>query len=304
MKAIHKFKGLTSKSRAATPTRRSFPATLSPEYLSKLGNLAMGLTQQKSDADPTQTRTIATSAISSPSPSAPRQKSNAEEAAELVEQRKAFMASISDHPSRLQAGSTPIADVGGEKGHAQDPTDKPPMVLGIGTGGHDDFSSPPRKGSIASNTSAAAAPTDVAPDEAGEEAYVVSDSPTGIDFDIYDRAFEAEVKRIRSQKTTRGRARTYLTRLVGEHEREKYANDESMVADMAADAISAARARIEDRINRRHGDGDVDDDSTGERHSGTVKDAVGKAAVAGSKFADLVTQMTKGRATGSGPGPA
>ena len=138
-----------------------------------------------------------------------------------------------------------------------------------------------------------------------EEAYVVSDSPTGIDFDIYDRAFEAEVKRIRSQKTTRARARTYLTRLVGEHEREKYVGDECMVADMAADAIDAARARIEERKYRRHeGGGGSDSDGPQRQGQAGVKEAVGKAAVVGNKFADLVTQMTKGRTAGSGSGSA
>ena len=195
------------------------------------------------------------------------------------------------------------------KGHAQDPTDKPLLLLGIGMGGQDHDSSLPEKASAASTTPAAGAaagvPTDVAHGEAEEEAYVVSDSPTGIDFDIYDRAFEAEMKRIRSQKTTRGRARTYLTRLVGEHEREKYASDEGMAAEMAVDVVDAARTRIEDRRNRgREDNGDGGDDDTDEKHrkghGGAVKEAVDKAAVGGSKFADLVTQMTKDRATGPG----
>lgn len=290
----------------------------------------MSAAQPRSIPDPTNTKAATTentstkNTDSSSSPSTNQQKSTAEEAAKLVEQRKAFMASLADHPSDPNATSTPVLGVaGGDKGHAQDPTDKPPLLLGIGTGGQDDFL-PSRKSSVASTTSAAAAAAAAASaagaaaqDEPEEDAYVVSDSPTGIDFDIYDHAFEAEMKRIRSQKTTRGGrgARTYLTRLVGEHERLKYAGDECMVfSDLAADAVGAARARIEDRRNRRRESGGDDGESTegggqgqGHASAGAVKDVVGRAAnvattaVAGSsRFADLVTQMTKGRAAESG----
>ena len=286
----------------------------------------MSAAQPRSIPDPTNTKAATTentstkNTDSSSSPSTNQQKSTAEEAAKLVEQRKAFMASLADHPSDPNATSTPVLGIGGgDKGHAQDPTDKPPLLLGIGTGGQDDFL-PSRKSSVASTTSAAAAAAAAsaagaaAQDEPEEDAYVVSDSPTGIDFDIYDHAFEAEMKRIRSQKSTRGGrgARTYLTRLVGEHERLKYAGDECMVfSDLAADAVGAARARIEDRRNRkresRERAGDDDGSESTEGHAGAVKDVVGRAAnvattaVAGSsRFADLVTQMTKGRAAESG----
>ena len=319
MKAIHKFRSLTSKSRAGTPTRKSFPVSLSPEYLTKLSNLDNSQTsaaQPRSIPDSASTKiattenTTTTNTTSSSSSSTTCQKSVAEEAARLVEQRKAFMASLADRPSPPHAAAAPIVGVGaGAKGHAQDPTDKPPLLLGIGTGGQDDFSQS-RKSSIASTASAAAAagaPREGAQDEPEEDAYVVSDSPTGIDFDIYDHAFEAEMKRIRSQKTTKGRARTYLTRLVGEHEREKYAGDECMVSDIAADVVGAARARIEDRMSRRQESREGGNESTeeGQGHAGVV-DAVGRAAnaattaVAGSRFADLVAQMTKGRTAGSG----
>ncbi|KAK3375482.1 kinase-like domain-containing protein [Podospora didyma] len=54
------------------------------------------------------------------------------------------------------------------------------LLLGIGTGGIDDFSEEPL-------------PADM-----------VSDSPTAVDFNIYDRAFEAEVDRIKRSTSRRG----------------------------------------------------------------------------------------------------
>ncbi|KAK0630703.1 kinase-like domain-containing protein [Bombardia bombarda] len=71
------------------------------------------------------------------------------------------------------------------KGHAHDPTDMgPPLHLGIGTGGNDDefeFSSGGKK----------------------PPAEYVSDSPTAVDFNIYDRAFDDEVERIKRSSSTR-----------------------------------------------------------------------------------------------------
>lgn len=58
--------------------------------------------------------------------------------------------------------------------------EQPPRLLGIGTGGIDDF--------------CAAAPA----------ADVVSDSPSVVDFNIYDRAFEAELERIRRSSSRKG----------------------------------------------------------------------------------------------------
>jgi [calcium/calmodulin-dependent protein kinase] kinase len=67
-----------------------------------------------------------------------------------------------------------------------------PPVLGIGTGGIDDFPA-----TIATAAGAAAE----LPCAAGD---VVSDSPTAVDFSVYDRAFEEEVARIRRSTSRRG----------------------------------------------------------------------------------------------------
>lgn len=98
-------------------------------------------------------------------------------------------------------------DPTGERGHAHDPTSSDPLFLGIGTGGQDDFvSEEPRAG-------------------------IVSDSPTAVDFDVYDRAFEAEVEKIKRSSSRRGGARRgaggmYLTRQLGE--KEKYKTDDTV----------------------------------------------------------------------------
>jgi [calcium/calmodulin-dependent protein kinase] kinase len=62
------------------------------------------------------------------------------------------------------------------------PSPRPTVFLGIGTGGIDDFS---------------ADPSELPP------ADVVSDSPTTVDFNVYDRAYEAEVERIKRTSSRR-----------------------------------------------------------------------------------------------------
>jgi len=97
-------------------------------------------------------------------------KQHAQDAARLVEERMTFL---------RKQGSR------GEKGHAHDPTDTEPLFLGIGTGGRDDFQHEP-------------------------PALVVSDSPTAVDFNIYDNAYKSEIKRIQSQRR-KGNQKLYMT---------------------------------------------------------------------------------------------
>jgi [calcium/calmodulin-dependent protein kinase] kinase len=191
MIAINKFKGLISKSRVGTPDAGT------PRTTKKM-EIPEGVREAPAD-------TTATATQDKPKPEArPRHKSIAEEAAELIEARKAYLASTDNTTKRSES----------ELGRIQELTSTEPQYLGIGTGGHDGF--------------VASAP----------HADIVSDSPTGIDFDVYDRAFEAEVERIRSEK--RGSQKTtYLTRFVGE--KEKYFGDESMILE-AGRSIPAAAA--------------------------------------------------------------
>src|SRR6266566_3255861 len=103
MKAISKFKGLLH-SRAGTP-RKETPLSEGGDKTPRPpgGGEKGGHTQGLSGED----------------------KIHAEHAARLIAERMQFLREQSSH---------------GEKGHAHDPTNVEPLYLGIGTGGHDDFS--------------------------------------------------------------------------------------------------------------------------------------------------------------------
>ncbi|KAI0851847.1 Pkinase-domain-containing protein [Daldinia vernicosa] len=250
LKAIRRFKSLISKSRVATPEIKVPQISHAPEIVQ--------------EAIPEDTGTAApsiseTSTIAQPT----RQRSIAEEAAELVKQRRAFL------EAQKHASTHPLASPGvEEKGQAHDPTDRAPLFLGIGTGGHDGFTS-------------SEAPVDI-----------VSDSPTGIDFDIYDRAFETEIKRIRSDKK-KGRARTYLTKLVGPQERGKYAGDDYMVLEATKSPTSSSPGsggglNLVERTMERM-------DREGHEAQDGARKAFDAAKETGHRFANLVMAATKDR---------
>ncbi|RYO78947.1 hypothetical protein DL766_008624 [Monosporascus sp. MC13-8B] len=308
MKAIHKFRSLTSRSRAGTPVAKAPRIPPTPPELSTKGpypgHSGASTRTSNSTLDSSQATTATFSSASttatSTTSSMTRRKSVTEEAIELVAQRKAFIA----------ARSIPLP--GGERGHAQDPTERAPPLLGIGTGGRDFFTTGLPYSTMEDEQQQ---PTGL-PDTNDPDAYIVADSPTGIDFDVYDRAFEAEVQRIRAreqhqqeqlQKSGKGgraraRARTYLTRLVGEQERHKYAADECMVVEAVEaerSVMSAAPARLEGDTTGLGGEkaGDAEGDSHGDGNSdkGTS-----------GRFAELVSQMAKAKVSsepaGSGSG--
>jgi calcium/calmodulin-dependent protein kinase kinase 2 len=126
------------------------------------------------------------------------EKAKAEEIEALVEQRRIFI---------NQRGSTTGS---GDKGHAHDLTDHEPLFLGIGTGARDDFKM----------------------DEPTPN--LVSDSPTAVDFNVYDRAYEAEVERIVSNSSRM--TAMYLTRLV--KEKDQYASVDNMVQGSATNTTA------------------------------------------------------------------
>lgn len=218
--AINKFKGLISKSRMGTPELRSprTPRTLEiPGRIYDISNRVHELSSRIQEAsghihEATQIKTHPVSGVPGPESESeteprarPRQKSVAEEAAELVAARKAYLAST----------RRPGIPEGDEQ--TQDPTQGGPAhFLGIGLGAGEDPVAPE-------------APVDV-----------VSDSPTGIDFNIYDRAFEAEMERIRSEKHS-NRSTTYLTRFV--KEKEKYLDDDCMIVEAGRNFPGAAMNR-------------------------------------------------------------
>ncbi|KAI0393684.1 Pkinase-domain-containing protein [Xylariaceae sp. FL0594] len=255
IRAIHKFKNLISQSRVSTPRLPYVPKPLvrKARVESLDGSSSM---PQSSDVTPPN-----------------RQKSVAEEAAELVEQRKAYLRS-----GNLSLGP-PFSRLL-EDNEASDRGGKARIILSIGTGGHDEFS------------------TDEPP------ANTVSESPTRIEFDVYDRAFETEIQRIRSDRK-RNRARTYMTKLVGEKEKVKYAGDDCMIVEagksLAAGAYSHGSSAVSKGLSHLGSHGEDADAEEGEGNN-TIHKVIEGASEQASKLADLarsVPKSLKEKATGA-----
>ena len=187
----------------------------------------------------------------------------AQEAAELIEQRKAYLKSglnLRGIGSKHKAKEAP---------HFLDSGEKSTPLLGIGTGG----------------------------DDLETAADIVAESPTGVDFDIYDRAYEAEVMRIRSEPKKK-RSWTYMTKMLGERERDKYAGDDCMIVEAGESLVQRHEAECSSSSHR-------DDEKRGQREYPDIKDegevqeeegfprAVEAAKEKGSRFADLVVSLTR-----------
>lgn len=115
-----------------------------------------------------------------------------------------------------------------------------PLILGIGTGSRDEF------------------------DNDEPSAGAVAESPTNVDFNIYDKAYEAEVDRIMSKPARQ--TTMYLTRFV--KDREHYKAVANVVEGNSAAATPAGTPRFDSH-----------------------------QAAAKGRFADLVASMTgKGKA--------
>ncbi|KAK8124897.1 uncharacterized protein PG998_000656 [Apiospora kogelbergensis] len=245
MIAINKFKGLLSRSHPGTPGSRTprTPRTLQiPNAPSEQPARPVVTWNPTFQYEEPRSKQPERTEQSTPPPGRPRHKSVAEEAADIVEARKAWKAS-NVHPSSRTATKGGTDTPPGEKGHAHTPTDHSPRLLGIGLGGRDEFN------------------------HAETPADIVSDSPTGIDFNLYDRAFEAEIERIRSENKDRDAAAagdgrrphktTYLTRFV--NEKEKYFGDDCMILEtgrslpgLASAGMSRASAATTKALGRMH----------------------------------------------------
>jgi [calcium/calmodulin-dependent protein kinase] kinase len=116
---------------------------------------------------------------------------------------------------------------GGSKGHAHDVSDVEPLFLGIGTGSRDDF----------------------AMDEASPD--VVADSPTAVDYNIYDRAYEEAVEE-RLRANSSHRPTLYLTRFVKEKEHfkklEELVDNSSEVAPRILDRMRSSGQSIQHNV--------------------------------------------------------
>lgn len=82
----------------------------------------------------------------------------------------------------------------GDKGHAHDVSDRGPLFLGIGLGGRDDFNM----------------------DEPSND--VVADSPTAVDFSVYDAAYQEALEKGSRAFSAAGNRTVYRTRFVSEAE--------------------------------------------------------------------------------------
>lgn len=103
------------------------------------------------------------------------------------------------------------------KGHAHDISDQEPLFLGIGTGARDAFTTDEKT-----------------PD-------VVSDSPTAVDFNVYDRAYEEAVKE-RMKQNQSSNPVMYLTKHI--KEKEYFKKLENMV-DEASVSLPPFKAALE-----------------------------------------------------------
>ena len=158
------------------------------------------------------------------------EKANAEHAAELLDQRRRILRRATD------------GSLGGAgKGHAHQVTDMEPLFLGIGTGERDDFA------------------------KHETPAEIVSDSPTAVEYDVYDRAYGAEVERIRSQSHS---ATMYLTRFLNETDR--YKSDDHIIIEEQRQPTPLSKEQ--------------DEGGGGKAAGGAFK---------GFKFADLVAETIK-----------
>ncbi len=132
------------------------------------------------------------------------ERTNREHAAAVLRERERLL------ETRSKQGSW--QSLPGEKGHAHDPTDVEPLFLGIGTGSMDEFSSPKT--------------------ETPSVTDIVSDSPTAVDFNVYDRAFEAEIERIK-RSTSRRKATGPLYHTRHLEEKRKYRTDDGVTVCLA-----------------------------------------------------------------------
>lgn len=173
MEAIRKFKGLLSRRRVARQqdTRQ-----------------ALGIDPDLSSSRPDEE-------VQDP-------QDTAEFAARVLRERKEFLAKggRATIDRLLRQSSSSLIASGSSESEAQDSQGQapsPPPFLGIGTGGIDSF-----PGAIDDPRH----PLAVGNGEGTPIEPVVSDSPTMVDFNVYDRAFEAEVERIKRSSSRRAGA--------------------------------------------------------------------------------------------------
>lgn len=256
MKAITNFKSLLrSRSRTNSPRTSLFPE----------------------DADPNNSTHVPRWTRHKPKPSMDEQefealkRDNEEHATRLLEQRKQFLqsqggnagsfgqsAQTNDEPKREDSTGHPPTEEESGRTHGErhpEAASSAPALLGIGTGGRDNFAS----------------------SSEGEPASV-ADSPTAVDFNVYDRAYGEEIERI---KRAGGQPSVYMTWHL--NSKDRFHEDGGL------------------DVKEEHGDGEAGGrGGSGERGREKVQ-----GVFKNNKFADLVSQTirdTRARSQEGGDG--
>lgn len=259
MKAITNFKSLlSSRSRTNSPRTSLFPEDADPDNQSHAPRWTRH--RPKSSMDEQELETL--------------KRANEEHAARLLEQRKQVLRSrggnisgpfglpvrAGDQPAQGSGSSADLASSEEESGRSHGERDPQapagvPALLGIGTGLHNFAGG--------------------GEDQGDEPMSSVAESPTAVDFNVYDRAYEEEVERIKRACGGAGGAgggswqspSVYMTW----HLRSKgrFHGDEAL------------------DVREEHGD-----DEAGGGAGGRGRDKV-KGAFKNNKFADLVSQTIR-----------
>ncbi|OAA72286.1 calcium/calmodulin-dependent protein kinase kinase [Cordyceps fumosorosea ARSEF 2679] len=145
------------------------------------------------------------------------EKTRAEEIETLLAQRREAL-------NRRTRGSDDSTGSVGGKGHAKDISDQEPLYLGIGTSSRHAF---------------------YLDDESGTDD-VVADSPSAVDYNIYDRAYEQAIKDRLDAGPSAVRPVMYLTKFVKETER--FQSFENIVEGTIFSPASAVREQMREQM--------------------------------------------------------
>lgn len=194
MRAISNFKSLlSSRSRHSSPRLTLSPLDADPSSIRNLNN---GFTpiwprhKPKPSMDEQELEAL--------------KRDNEEHAARLLEERKRVLGQRGDTTDRPDAAAAAAADDDNDDSRDRaPPLYSAPPLLGIGPGGPDSLAGP-----------------------GDEQPYMVAESPTAADFNVYDRAYEEEVERIRKDGGA-DKPSVYMTRHLGPG-RDRVRADEGM----------------------------------------------------------------------------
>lgn len=208
MRAISNFKSLlSSRSRHSSPRLTLSPLDADPSSIRNLNN---GFTpiwprhKPKPSMDEQELEAL--------------KRDNEEHAARLLEERKRVLGQRGDTTDRPDAPAAATAgdDDDDDSRDRAPPLHSAPLLLGIGPGGPDSLAGP-----------------------GDEQPCMVAESPTAADFNVYDRAYEEEVERIRRDGGA-DKPSVYMTRHLGPS-RDRVRADEGMdVREGGEEDVAAA----------------------------------------------------------------